>query len=232
MPDYSNTTIYKLWSENLGPEDVYYGHTIRTLKRRLQYHINNRNCCSIKIIDAGKYHIEEVEQWPCANKREALVREGWWQKNNPCINQKIEGYFLKDSPEAQNAYNKQYYEKNKEKNNAQSRKYYQHNQEHVKQYRKDNRERDRQTYNEWAHNNPEKVKQYRKQHREKNVEAIREHDREHYEKNKERIKAQKRERVVCERCGCESTRGGIATHRKSKKCLRLSKTHDAKENIP
>jgi hypothetical protein len=89
MPDYSKTIIYKLWSDNLPHDKIYYGHTTTSLKKRLTRHEKKMNCASRQIIKAGSYHIEELEKWPCKNKKEALWRERWWIENNTHINKNI-----------------------------------------------------------------------------------------------------------------------------------------------
>lgn len=87
MPDYANTVIYKLYSDNLPADQIYWGHTTQPLATRLLAHVNNRDCVSRRIIDAGSYHIKEVEKWPCETRSQSLWRERWWIENNPHINE-------------------------------------------------------------------------------------------------------------------------------------------------
>ena len=92
MADYSKTKMYKLVSDNLPPDMVYYGHTVQRLSERKRTHVaharpdSKRNCTSRIIIEAGAYRIVWLEDWPCANVREARTRERWWIENNPCVN--------------------------------------------------------------------------------------------------------------------------------------------------
>lgn len=84
---YQDTTMYKLVSDNLPPEEVYIGHTTQTLDERLQQHEHEDNICESRhIIAAGSYHIIELEKWPCDSFEEALKRERHWFDNIPNIN--------------------------------------------------------------------------------------------------------------------------------------------------
>jgi hypothetical protein len=99
MPNYENGKIYKLWSpsNNL----VYYGSTTETLSQRLAKHkcgykaYNNDNTklyiTAYKILECEDYKIELVEEYACNNKQQLLKKEGEYQKNNNCVNEKIAG---------------------------------------------------------------------------------------------------------------------------------------------
>lgn len=84
--------MYKLVSDNLPPEMVYYGHTVQRLSKRLSSHVydarpeTKNTCSSREIIEAGAYRIVWLEDWPCANVQEAKERERWWIEFNPCVN--------------------------------------------------------------------------------------------------------------------------------------------------
>ena len=93
MPDYQKAKIYKLWSpsKNL----VYYGSTTQSLSQRLGGHIRTYNYNKIKnlssflVLECEDYKIELVEDYPCNNLRQLLIKEGEYQKNNVCINKNI-----------------------------------------------------------------------------------------------------------------------------------------------
>lgn len=102
MPDYQKSKIYKLWSpsKNL----VYYGSTTQTLSQRLAEHLKNfktyikfnkdktkKYCYSYLILECEDYKIELVEEYACNNKQQLLKKEGEYQKNNKCVNEKIAG---------------------------------------------------------------------------------------------------------------------------------------------
>ena len=95
MKDYSKTIIYKIVCNTTG--EVYYGHTIQTLAQRLTTHLAPSNKCRSKqILERGDYEMIEVEKYPCANKKEACRREGWYMLNNPHVNEKIAGRTMKE----------------------------------------------------------------------------------------------------------------------------------------
>ena len=87
MADYQNGKIYKI-SSSLGPE-VYYGSTIRTLVARMYEH-KSYLCCNSQLI-FEKYGFENckidlVEDYPCNSRKELEAREGWYIRNNECVN--------------------------------------------------------------------------------------------------------------------------------------------------
>jgi hypothetical protein len=94
MPDYQQGKIYKI---TYGDE-VYYGSTALTLKKRMSYHKKEfkrwkngtgSNCRSYTLFDKYGFEncpIELVEDYPCETKKELLIREDWYLKNMACIN--------------------------------------------------------------------------------------------------------------------------------------------------
>ena len=142
MPDYSKTTMYKLVSDNLPPEMVYYGHTTGTLSKRLSTHVyyalhdTQGNYTSRVIIEAGAYRIVRVEDWPCANKTEARARERWWIENSPCVNEVIPFR----TEEEKKAYKKLYDADNADKRAA----YYKENSDIEKKNSKNRYEKNRE----------------------------------------------------------------------------------------
>ena len=116
MNKYLKAKIYKITcSEN---DLVYYGSTIRKLKYRLQQHKSNYKrylegkeqyyMTSYEIVKYSTAAIELVEDYPCDTKKELLLKEGYYIRNNPCVNMDIPGRTKKER-------GKEYYEKNKEK---------------------------------------------------------------------------------------------------------------------
>ena len=91
--DYSKAKMYKLVCNDTGM--VYYGSTIQTLKRRLIRHKSNckhdRSCSSKQIIKNDNYEMILIENYPCNSKKEAEAREGFYIRNNECINKNIPG---------------------------------------------------------------------------------------------------------------------------------------------
>ena len=129
MPNYQNGKIYKIYCLNGNIDDVYYGSTIQALSKRIGEHRSKykikKTASGINTsgILFGKYGIENciielVENYPCNTIEELLSREGYYQKNNHCVNKKISGRT-----------NKEYYENTKDDRHKTSNEYYQKNKE-------------------------------------------------------------------------------------------------------
>jgi hypothetical protein len=117
MPDYSNGKIYKLWSPQ--GEEIYIGSTVNTLPKRKAEH--KQMVCSSKIL-FEKYddvRIELIEEYPCKNKMQLNKREGYYIRNNECVNKVIpertKEEWYQDNKEVCNQKSKEYKEDNKEK---------------------------------------------------------------------------------------------------------------------
>jgi hypothetical protein len=156
MPDYQKGKIYKLWSPS--KNIVYYGSTIETLSSRLSKHKyaynaykndNNKGyCISYLVLEYEDYKMELVEEYPCNNKSQLCKKEGEYQKNNECVNQKIAGRtkrewekdnpdkvadWWKNNPNKSKEYNKTRRQKegHKEKTKERSKEYYEKNKEYI-----------------------------------------------------------------------------------------------------
>lgn len=151
MPNYSKSKIYKIYSyEN---DDVYYGSTVDTLSRRMTGHRTHYKMykegkmnylTSFKILELTSCKIELVENYPCNSKEELLQREGFYIRNNDCVNKIIAGRTKKEYYETnidkikiyQKEVNKEYHEQNKDKIKEQKKEYYEENKEYKKQQSK------------------------------------------------------------------------------------------------
>jgi hypothetical protein len=158
---YTNGRIYII--TDIGYNKCYYGSTIRSLSHRFSQHkshyklykANKKNNVSLFIL-FDEYGIENckielVELFPCSNKIELLRREGYYIKNNDCINKLVAGRTQKESKEDNKEYYQEYfknhYQANKEhklqmaeiyRNNPEVKE---KNKEYQRQYQKDNREK-------------------------------------------------------------------------------------------
>ena len=84
MTDYSKCKIYKLVGECGG---VYIGHTVRTLERRKNDHLTNLNTCVSKTLTNPEIYL--LEDYPCLNHSEAVIREQFYMDLEPhLINKK------------------------------------------------------------------------------------------------------------------------------------------------
>jgi hypothetical protein len=178
MPDYQNAKIYKIFSyEN---DDVYYGSTCDTLCRRMTGHRNsyklykegksNNNYTSFKILELTSAKIELVENYPCNSKEELLQREGFYIRNNDCVNKYIPLRTVKqyydEKKETILEQKKEYYKANKE----QKKEYYEVNKEQRKEQRKEYREANKDKIKEYCEANKDKIKQYQKEYRQQKKE--------------------------------------------------------------
>ena len=170
MSDYQKSKIYKLWSpsKNL----IYYGSTTQTLSQRLADHLKNFNtyikfnkdktkkyCYSYKILECEDYKIELVEEYACNNKQQLLKKEGEYQKNNKCVNEKIAGRtdleYRQDNKEKIKIIQAAHYTKKKDIILEQQKNYYENNKEKKLEKNKI-----------WFENNKERVIEYRTKYRE------------------------------------------------------------------
>jgi len=180
MPDYQNSKIYKLYS-NEGPE-VYIGSTTQPLCRRKQGHKDKKSCSSKILFE--KYEeviIELIEYYKCNNKEELNKREGEHIRMTDCINKRIAGRTNKEWREDNSEYLKKYREDNKEHIKEQKKEYYEENLEFFKDYIKNYREQ-----------NIDKIKEQTKKYREQNKDKILERDKKYYKKNLDKIKERKK----------------------------------------
>lgn len=123
--DYKNAKIYKIMCNITG--ELYIGSTTSTLVKRLHIHKKKQGCSSKQIIERGDYVIVLVEEYPCENKQQLLMRERYWFDIIPNIN-KIRPYVSK---EEKKQYVKEYKIIHREEILEKGRTYYNLNKEAV-----------------------------------------------------------------------------------------------------
>lgn len=104
MPDYQKGKIYKVYCLTGGNEDVYYGSTVQTLAQRMTKHradftkkvSNYTSRFVFEKFGVENCIIELVENYPCNTVEELRAREGYYQRNNPCVNKAIAGRSRKE----------------------------------------------------------------------------------------------------------------------------------------
>ncbi len=144
MPiNYKKGKIYKIYS--LSNDDlIYYGSTVNKLcvryaKHKFQYK-NKMRASNSKIIfdNCDDHKIELVEEYPCDNIEQLRRREGFYIKNNKCLNKNVAGRTPKEWREDNKKIIKKksqiYYKKNRMKKIKQCEKYYLNNKEKYKKY--------------------------------------------------------------------------------------------------
>ena len=144
---YQNAKIYKIIDK--GFNKCYIGSTIETLSHRMAKHrFDYRKwqsgekifCSSFEMFK--EFGVENVimvliEKFPCDDREEFQAREGYYIKNNECINKRITGRtdkeYYQDHREKILQQVKEYNEANKEHKNEYHNNYYQNNKEKWKQ---------------------------------------------------------------------------------------------------
>lgn len=187
---YSNGKIYKIWSPSRD-DLVYYGSTYQSLSQRMAIHRNDyrrfkegkfNNITSFKIFEeCDDYRIELIENYPCSNKEELNAREGYYIRNNNCVNKVVPDRTLK-----------QYYQDNKEKIKEEKKQYYQDHKEQAKQYYEANKDKIDEKHKKYYQDNKEEVKEKRKKY----YQDHKEQEKEYYEANKDQINEKRRARYA------------------------------------
>ena len=153
MNNFQNSKIYKIVDNTNG--NIYVGSTTKTIEKRLKKHkkdyksyLNGKYSfvTSFKILENDDYQIELIEDFPCDDKKQLFEREGYWIKNNNCVNKIIVGRT-----------DKQYYEDNKDKIKEYNKKYHDDNKDKIKQYREDNKDKIKQ----YCEDNKDKIKEHK-----------------------------------------------------------------------
>ena len=162
-------------------EDTYYGSTAQLLCKRLATHkydykkfLNGTHqyMTSFDILNYDDAYIELVEEVEFTNKQELYAREGFYIRNNNCVNKLIMGR----TQEERNVLNKDHIKEVLNKWRAE-------NKEHVKQQRK--------IYNQ---EHKEHQKEYNAQYNKDNAEHVREREQKYYQEHKDTINANRRKR--------------------------------------
>jgi hypothetical protein len=76
---------------------------------------------------------------------------------------------------------------------------------------------------EWREDNKEIIKEYHKEWYEANKEIINEKHKKYREANKEQLYKNAKEKVICDHCGCEISKGNLKNHQRTKKCINFKK---------
>jgi len=195
MPKYENSIIYKLCHCNdLENENIYIGSTTNFRIRKNRH----KNSCNNEKDKKYNYPVYQ------------FIREngGWdeWQmipiEVYPCNNineleirerYRIELLKSKLNKVIPTRTKKEHYEANKEQIL-----------EKHKQYKIKNKE---------------KILEIHKKYYEDNKQIINEKDKKYYEDNKQIINEKRKQKVICDHCGSEITKGHLKRHQKSKKCI-------------
>ena len=129
---YTNGTIYKI--TDIGYNKCYYGSTVNGLSRRMAHHRaryrafkDNKYGYVTVFAMFDEYGVENcrielVEAYPCSNRDELFKQEGYYIKNNVCVNKCITG--RTDKQTHYKSYIKQYCEIHRDKLKEYKKAYY------------------------------------------------------------------------------------------------------------
>jgi hypothetical protein len=180
-----------------------------------------------------------IEVYSCDSKKELEIRERHHiDLLRPTLNKNIptrtDKEYYEDNKEKILEKIKEYKEANKEKIAERMKEYYEANKEKILEKEKEryenNKEKKLEKHKEWYENNKEKKLEKVKEYYEANKEQRKEYNKEHYENNKQKYnekhkewyennKQKYNEKVICDKCGCESTKSHLKRHQKTKKCI-------------
>ena len=99
---YKNSKIYKI--VDVGYNEQYFGSTVVELSTRMSRHRakyketkqtnSTYSCTAVLLFDkygVDNCKIELVETYPCESKEELRQREGYWMKQETCVNKRMAG---------------------------------------------------------------------------------------------------------------------------------------------
>jgi len=198
MPNYSKGCIYMIKKQDdFNNENVYIGSTCNFIRRK-HMHKSSCNNENDKIYNLKLYkYIRENDGWDAWVMTKII--------DYPCSNKSelniMERNYIDSYKSTLNCYIptrtiKEYYNDNKTEIAEQH-----------KQYRKDNVDKIAKYQKEYIQNNKEKLSKYKKEYR---------------ESNKNKILEKRKERVICDNCGCESSKNDLAKHKRTQKCLNFN----------
>ena len=217
MPKYENSVIYKLCHCNdLENENIYIGSTTNFRQRKNKHKSNcnneNRKEYNYSIYEYirnngewNEWKMIPIEKYPCNGKEELEIRERYHiellkSKLNKNIPTRTRKEYLNDNKDILNEKRKEYRNSNKEKIKELKKKHYDSNKEIIN----------------------EKRKQYHNANREKLLKRLKEYR----DANKEIINEKRREKIKCNHCGSEITKGGLREHQKTNKCKNYNITKE------
>ena len=223
MNKYEKGQIYKVVSPDFSK--CYIGSTTEGIKKRLIRHKASYNyqlksgkkkdCSCFRIFDeygADNCKIYWIEDYPCNSKKELEAREGYYIRNNECVNKAIAG-------RERNEWSQEYRAKNKERLDEYYNEWKNNNQEHLQQYKanyyQENKDYLNQKGKEWRENNKERKSETDKAWRENNTERLKQYFCEYNQKHRERKKAYRQQTYTCE-CGATLCLGSKSHHSKTK----------------
>ena len=212
VTDYSKTIMYKIVCNDLNVTDCYVGHTINMTKRKC----GHKTCCNNKKHKAHNLKIYQiirenggwenwsmllVEKFPCKDKHEACKRERELYEELGAKMNTLRPY---RTQEEHKQYDKQYLKKYREE----------HKEEH-KEYHKEHKAELNEKKKQYCEAHKEKIEQYQKKYHEDHKEYYKGQFKQYYQDHKQEIAEKKKEKIQCEYCAKQLTKGCISRHHKT-----------------
>ena len=121
MANYNESRIYKIWCNLNGIDEIYIGSSARFINRCILHESDCNNINSpryrLKLYNYirnnggfGNFTIDVIEHYPCANKKELIIREEYWKNElNPSLNHNKAHRTKQDEKQYQKEYQKEYH---------------------------------------------------------------------------------------------------------------------------
>lgn len=198
---YANGKIYKLENDWDEFDAIYVGSTCKLLiQRKTKHDYSAKIYPDRPVYEYFNYFgwenvkIVLLEDFPCANEEELLIREKFWiDKLKPDLNVVMIGRTRKE-----------YYKANKEKLLQGNHEYYETNKEEVIIHQK-----------EYYTKNKDKILDYHKEYNEKNKNKIADYQKEYKQINKVKLALKGKITTICP-CGTTVRKADLIRHTKSK----------------
>lgn len=240
--DYSKTIIYKLCCDDTSITDIYIGHTTNFEQRKNNHRIycENLNCTRYvyEFIrhygDWDNWSMIQIEEFECANKRQAEARENYWIQT---LNATLNTNKPYTTAEEKSKQKQDWYEENKPAILDKRKQHYEENKETIlqkqKQYAEEHKEEIAIYQKQYNQEHKEEIAEQKKIYRQEHKEEAKIAGKKWREENAEKVKKQKSEVINCE-CGLQYTFGNMHRHLQSKAHLdfqnSLTKTEKQEED--
>jgi len=216
VTDYSKTIMYKIVCNDLNVTDCYVGHTINMTKRKC----GHKTCCNNKKHKAHNLKIYQiirenggwenwsmllVEKFPCKDKHEACKRERELYEELGAKMNTLRPY---RTQEEHKQYDKQYLKKYREEHKEEHKEYH-------KEYHKEHKAELNEKKKQYCEAHKEKIEQYQKKYHEDHKEYYKGQFKQYYQDHKQEIAEKKKEKIQCEYCAKQLTKGCISRHHKT-----------------
>jgi hypothetical protein len=187
----------------------------------------------------------QIEPYSCNSKKELETKERYWietlkSKLNCFIPTRTYAEYYNDNKEKILEKNKQYNIDNRDKLVEYQKEYRIYNKDKAKQYRIDNRDKLAENIKQYNIDNRDKIVEYQKKYYIDNKEKAKQYyqnnkekakqyyqnnkekAKQKYQDNKDKILDKTKQKVKCDKCGCEVRKNTLIRHKRSQKCINFN----------